>query len=674
MEINGNIVKKKPTRLSKWTKLLLVLSLLLSFGFCDAQTKKLDSLRRVIDRYQKRDTVRLEKIMNYVIASANENTSQLLPYLKEMINLSKELRFKKGLQSGYLTAQLYYSDRGEFELAMRYADSTFVSLKSDTGKIERIKMAHLHNNVGGDYLKMRDYAQALYHYTQCAMLLERYQPENLSSAYAGMSSIYEGMLQPQKAIEYDEKAIAAAEKYGSKNAVAKRRLNYIVKLINMKRFGQVEAQLNMVEPLVKEVDASFTWFLFHQNKGYLLQYQKKYDAAIASFIKAKNYAEASDDPYQYLSILDPLCKTLMEVGRLNEAKLYIDTQLEKGAAYQMKFARLLGYSNGAQWHTKKGNYKIAYEYLERKMELSDNMSSEETKNKIAMMEARFKVQEKDIEIKLLEDERKIQQLSIRQKNTLNSILIGGSIALLSILLLSYRNYRNRQKLQQQRIVELETEKQLAATEAVLKGEEQERARLAKDLHDGLGGMLSGIKHSFANMKENLIMTPENARVFERSIDLLDGSITEMRRVAHNMMPEILMQFGLDTALREFCIAIDRSGSLEVTYQSMDMETVTLAQNISVTAYRVVQELANNALKHAEAKKLLVQVNASAEENLLHLTVEDDGKGFEPIALEQSTGMGWKSIHNRIELIKGRLDIHSAPEKGTSVLIEIPLTS
>jgi signal transduction histidine kinase len=78
---------------------------------------------------------------------------------------------------------------------------------------------------------------------------------------------------------------------------------------------------------------------------------------------------------------------------------------------------------------------------------------------------------------------------------------------------------------------------------VLKGEEQERTRIAKDLHDGLGGMLSGIKYSFNNMKGNLIMTPENSRAFERSMDMLDSSIKEMRRVAHNMMPR-LVRFGL----------------------------------------------------------------------------------------------------------------------------------
>ena len=264
----------------------------------------------------------------------------------------------------------------------------------------------------------------------------------------------------------------------------------------------------------------------------------------------------------------------------------------------------------------------------------------------------------------------LQQAELKQKSIFNYILIGGSIALLLILLLGYRNYRNRQKLQQSKIDELEKERKLTATEAVLKGEEQERTRLAKDLHDGLGGMLSGIKYSLGNMKENLIMTPDNAQAFERSIDMLDSSIREMRRVAHNMMPEILIKYGLDTALKEFCSEIDRSGVIHANYQSVNMKENELGQTTAVNVYRIVQELVNNAIKHAAAKNVLVQAHVFTQEKLLAITVEDDGKGFDTAALGQQEGMGWKNIQNRVEFLTGRLDVQTAPGKGTSVMIEI----
>jgi len=170
------------------------------------------------------------------------------------------------------------------------------------------------------------------------------------------------------------------------------------------------------------------------------------------------------------------------------------------------------------------------------------------------------------------------------------------------------------------------------------------------------------------MKENLIMTPDNAQAFERSIDMLDSSIREMRRVAHNMMPEMLVKYGLDTALKEFCHEIDRSGAIHASYQSVGMKDMPVDQTISVTVYRIVQELVNNAVKHAQAKNVLVQLHQS--ESILAVTVEDDGTGFDENTLKNSGGMGWHNIRNRVEFLKGKLDLQSGPGKGSSVMIEM----
>ncbi len=226
-------------------------------------------------------------------------------------------------------------------------------------------------------------------------------------------------------------------------------------------------------------------------------------------------------------------------------------------------------------------------------------------------------------------------MTIRQKSTLNLILLGSAVVLLLFYILLYRNHRQKQGLQNRKINELQQEKMLMAAEAVLKGEEQERTRLAKDLHDGLGGLLSGIKYSFQTMKGNLIMTPENQQAFERSMDMLDSSIKEMRRVAHNMMPEALVKFGLDTALKDFCEDINRSGALQVNYQSIGMEEVVVEGRAAIAIYRIVQELLNNTMKHAAATNAIVQL--SKTQDGINITVEDDGNGFDPLILERAKG-------------------------------------
>jgi signal transduction histidine kinase len=170
------------------------------------------------------------------------------------------------------------------------------------------------------------------------------------------------------------------------------------------------------------------------------------------------------------------------------------------------------------------------------------------------------------------------------------------------------------------------------------------------------------------MKGNLIMTPDNAQAFERSMDMLDSSIKEMRRVAHNMMPENLVKFGLDTALKDFCNDINSSGALKVNYQSIGLNDSTIDQTTAITIYRIVQELLNNTMKHAAAKNAIVQVTKT--DGVLSVTVEDDGKGFDTNILQQAKGIGWDNIKNRVEFLKGKLDVNSASGKGTSVLIEL----
>jgi two-component system, NarL family, sensor kinase len=300
-------------------------------------------------------------------------------------------------------------------------------------------------------------------------------------------------------------------------------------------------------------------------------------------------------------------------------------------------------------------------YMKEASAISDSINNERIRRNAIEFETKYETDKKDTQIKL-------QQAAIKQKNTLNYILIGGAASLFIISLLAYRNYRHKQNFQQQRINELETEKYISATEAVLKGEEQERTRLAKDLHDGLGGMLSGIKYSLNTMKGNLIMTPDNAQAFERSMDMLDSSIQEMRRVAHNMMPEALVKFGLDAALKDFCSSITNSGALKVQYQSLNMEGLEIDQTTAITLYRIVQELINNTIKHASAQNAIVQI--SKTDGRLNLEVEDDGKGFNKDILDRAKGIGWTNIQNRIDFLKGKLDIHSEIGKGTSVHIEL----
>ena len=277
---------------------------------------------------------------------------------------------------------------------------------------------------------------------------------------------------------------------------------------------------------------------------------------------------------------------------------------------------------------------------------------------IQELEKKYETQKKQTEIIEL-------KTTNEKKSTLNKILIGSSIGLLLIGFLGYRNFRNKRKLQNLKITELEKDKQLFAIDTMLKTQEEERSRIAKDLHDGLGGLLSGTKLSFTNMKENLLLTPENAILFEKSIGMLDTTIADLRKVAHNLMPEALVKFGLNDALNDFCSSIQLASNIKVDYQKIGLER-KIGNTAETFIYRIIQELVNNAVKHADAKEILVQV--AFTNNKIIVTVEDNGKGYDKNLA--STGDGLDNIAYRVKYLSGTIDTVTSPNNGTSVNIEL----
>ena len=225
-------------------------------------------------------------------------------------------------------------------------------------------------------------------------------------------------------------------------------------------------------------------------------------------------------------------------------------------------------------------------------------------------------------------------------------------------------YRQRQQLHEQQLLQLENEKKLLAAQSMMKGQEEERSRLARDLHDGVGGLLSGVRLSMSTMKGNIFLPEESARSFEKVVAQLDQSITELRRVSHNMMPEALIKYGLKEALENYCENLDASGNVRVQLQTYGLEQ-RMEQSTEIVIYRIVQELLNNVLKHAEANTVLVQLVREADR--FNLTVEDDGKGFDSSVATKGSGLA--NVKARIDYLNGSMDVQSTPGEGTSVHVE-----
>jgi len=299
----------------------------------------------------------------------------------------------------------------------------------------------------------------------------------------------------------------------------------------------------------------------------------------------------------------------------------------------------------------------------------DSTENVETKNRITQLEEKYQLNKKQNEIIQLLNEKKIQQLTIKQKNVWLYILLGTILSLSIITFLVNKNTKRKQQIAEQELLQLQQEKELEATKTVLKVQEEERGRVAKDLHDGLGGMLSGIKLNLSAMKGNVILQQQDAGLFAKSIEQLDNAISEMRRVAHNMMPESLLKFGLTQAIQDYCESINESKIIQLAYKDIGMNE-RLDNSIEIVLYRIIQELVNNSIKHAQAQHVIIQL-VKNEKNVT-LTVEDDGKGFDVNVLEKIKGFGLSNIQSRVDYLKGNLEIESQNNIGTSFYITIPV--
>lgn len=643
-------------------KKLILLFLLANVFIGYSQDVTLDKLQANISKSKtKKEKVNaLNELGNYWFAISYDSATA---YYKKAYEISKEIKYKEGVFDYASNQGNVYLYQGKYDELIKLMKISVENAKKYNDKHNEAKFTV---NLGNAFMSNAEFQKALQYFQKGIQIFNDNKEYDFERKINLMISVcFSNSKNLDKAIEYSKKALSQA-------IVAKDSATISKAYENIGSDYLEKSQFETAKPYIlrgKEVAAKLKSLPNLANLDYylsrVLHSEKKYKEAIDLIKKSLSYYTETGNDFYKINALTFLSIYQKDSGDYQNALQNLKIAEDLALKNDMKSHLLLIYPELAQLNKKIKNYELAYNYLEKHYQLNDSVSSNDLQKQLQDLDTKYQAAKKDLQIKE-------QEAKLKNRRLLNYVFAGAVLAILLIAFLVYRNLKRGQTIQQQKINELETEKQLTATEAVLRGEEQERSRLAKDLHDGLGGMLSGVKFSFNAMKENLIMTPDNAIAFERSIDQLDNSIREMRRVAHNMLPENLMKYGLNSALRELCLELNRSTVLKANYQSIDMEQHQFSQEISIACYRIIQELVNNSLKYSKAKDLLVQAHFSEEEKILQITVEDNGEGFDKNKLLNAEGIGWKNIQNRVQLVKGKIDLNSEIGKGTSVLIEIPI--
>ena len=607
----------------------------------------------------KNDTIKVKLLANIGYDYGLQNPDSAFYYYNESIKLSTKLNYYSGLIKCNINIGELYRQMGDYDQSLKY-DKINIKLAEKHGT--QVQKANCYSNISTSFHYLLKFDSCTKYDLKALKIYESLKDKNpLVTFYSNISESYIERHLFDKSLEYGFKALEIS-KLGFGTPMD---LVYVYSSISVSylSLNQNEKALYYAEIAIKIARKEKEYYMQNIILGNIILIkinQKKYQdlfGIVAQLEAIKNNINSLE---YNSSLLLNYGITFFYNNNEIKAKEYLLKALLISEANNFSVISKNAYSLLNRIEAKLGNYAAADNYEAKKDSIYELQLNEGTLKNIQELEKKYETQKKQSEIVGL----KVQN---EKKSNLNRILIASTIAFLLVGFLGYRNFKNKQKIQNLRIKELEKDKQLFAIDAMLKGQEEERSRIAKDLHDGLGGLLSGTKLSFINMKENLILTPENAIQFDKSLRMLDNTINDLRKVAQNLMPEALVKFGLTEALKDFCGTIQTATNIEIGYQKIG-EDRKLVNTAEVFIYRIIQELVNNAVKHAKAKEIIVQL--AFTNNKIIITVEDDGVGYDLNAIKLNSGAGLENIAYRVDYFNGTIDTITSPNNGTSVNIEL----
>ena len=501
----------------------------------------------------------------------------------------------------YRTQGLYKESLAEYLTAAAYFEQ----------ENDLLQLGKLYGNIGGIYQLMVNYDQALPYFEKAAKLAEQAGDyDALAGVYVSLSDInlYRG--EPKaKSLHYAQEAIGLYRQTGN-------------------RFAENVALQTAAK--VHDHHNDHAEALPIAEKALLEAQQLGFPALVAqSLVILSNV-------YLHLERYDQCIESALQVMAQDST----DTNIMRNV-----------YANLIRANAHLGRPGLTDYYLERYRTLLDTYATNDYQQALSAMEVKYETEKKELRIQTLETQHRLY----------GSLGIAGAIVLLiatAFAVVRYRLAVSRRKLAEEAAARLEQEKQLVATQAALDSEAAERSRLARDLHDGLGSMLSVVKLNLPQLQGGTVVGAIDVSRFQKALGMLDSSIRELRRVAHHMMPESLVRYGLKASLTDFCEAIPG-----VDFHYFGTEN-RLQQQLETLVYRCIHELVNNAVKHAKATHINVQLIQEA--GRLSFTVQDDGTGFDEQTVTE--GMGLRNIRQRIAAFRGKMSIYSS-EQGTEVHVE-----
>lgn len=559
------------------------------------------------------------------------NYDTALFYFKQVIDKGKELGVTRLLHVAYINIGSSYFYQSQYQKALNYYYNALEFIQEYHSHASTLDSFGIYINIALVWGRLGNTKEAVANLKIAEKIAQNSGNKEILGYYYGYAgSIYQH--DRQSAIQYFHKSLRLKEKQKSPETQLST-LNSLAHIyIDLQMPDSAAFYINKAQTLIKKSPEVRHYDRLHtlDNLGHLYLLQKRYTEAKAVLLRVYKEAQQTGATDIIIHITPHLAETFVATKEFDQAYKYI-----------------LGYAQLKDTVFEKQKTQSLNDWLELRNKEKDRT-----------------VQEQQLRISLQNSQLQSRNLWIA--TSLSCLLLSAII-----FTMLYRNYKQKNRLQSATIKNLEQEQEIIKLKALVQGEEKERKRIAMELHDGIASELWAIKMNVATMKSQTHVNNIQYHDLEAIHEQLVNAAREIRSTAHNLIPDLL-ENGLSEALGALCKRISYQTKLEIDFQQYG-NIPRLDNDIELSLYRMIQELINNCLKHADgATYLLVQI--SCTEHLLNITVEDNGTGFsnneELIVKDQSNIL--HTVQQRVHTLKGIIDIQSIEGKGSTIYLEFDI--
>ncbi|MCF6169857.1 MAG: sensor histidine kinase [Bacteroidales bacterium] len=577
-------------------------------------------------------------------------------------------------QQGFLEKQArteaiignYYLRVGENDSALSYQ---LTSIRKYECCADSFGLAKALNSLGSTYRQLGRHDEALrYFYRAESIYSLMGDVQRQAYVLNNIGLIHQFNKEYDKALKLFVKCRTVSQKAENHYMTMTSSMNIAGTYYFMDKNNEAErAYLEIIE-LNKKHPNDETLAAIYISLGAIYEEEHKPDLSFSYISKALQIAERLKNFRTETHATYKMAHYYLDKGKLPEAESYFKQTIAKAQITGDIQHLSHSYKNLAAMQQERGDLKNALANYKLSKELNDSIVNEKKLETIYYLESEFEKKKDEAEILRLSNENALQEIHNRDlKIVLLTIFCFVILLLLIIFLIRLKNRKDK-IIAAQRIQQLEEKQKLLAAQSVLVGQENERKRIARELHDGIGVLLSTASIHFSNIEESSA-DEKIAQLLKKANKLLKEAGGQVRKISHDMMPGVLSKFGLQEALEDVFENVEDAGSIEVDCR-IELEGERLNENLEIMLYRIVQEMLNNTLKHAGAKRISFLLKKEVDELLIRYN--DDGRGFNQDEVHAERSLGLSGIKSRIDFLKGEMRLISSKGKGVQYEIRLPL--